>query len=226
MACGHPSADFFPVDGQLHDGVKYDWLHVIAIWDGGGAIFGTLLGGALGVWIGCRIVGIRFLSFADVAHRGCSSPRAIGRIGNYFNHELFGQPTDLPWGLEIESTNPAFPVGLPDGTLFQPMFAYEAILNVIGGVLILTLLFRAKLQWGRAFALYLIWYGVVRGVLEPFRLDPSEIVLGLRVNDWGAIAAVVLGLVILIVQARHVGREGTPYRPAGKWHGPGLRSTL
>jgi len=211
----HPT-DFFPIDAT------HTWLNVIAIWDGGGAIFGSLLFGGLGAWIGCRISGIRFLTFADAIVPGLLVAQALGRFGNYFNHEIFGLPTTLPWGLEIESTNPAFPAGLPDGTLFHPTFLYEIIWNLIGVGLILLIERRLKLQWGKTFSLYLIWYGVGRAWLEAIRLDPSEIVLGLRINDWGAIAAIALGLVILIVQSvRHTGREASPYRPGREWRPKG-----
>lgn len=206
----HPN-DFFPIDPA-------DPWAVVRIWDGGGAIFGALLFGGLGVWIGCRITGIRFLTFADALAPGLLLAQAAGRLGNWFNHELFGPPTDLPWGLEIEATNPAYPVGLPEGLTFHPMFLYELLWNVLGAIVLLLLARRFTLQWGRVFALYLVWYGIGRAILEIFRLDPSELILGVRSNDWGAIAAIVLGLVIFIVQTRrHPGLEPSPYRPGREW---------
>jgi prolipoprotein diacylglyceryl transferase len=140
--------------------------------------------------------------------------QAIGRFGNYFNRELFGTPTDLPWGLEIESTNPAFPIGLPAGTLFHPTFLYEALWNVLGAFVIIWAGRRFTLQWGRTFAVYLMWYGLGRVAIESIRLDPSESFLGIRVNVWAAIGAIVLGLVILFVQRRrHPGLEPDAYVP-------------
>ena len=109
------------------------------IWEGGNAIYGALIGGAVGVWIGCRMTGIRFWSFADALAPGLLVAQAAGRLGNWFNHELFGMPTDLPWGLEIESTNAAFPAGLAEGTLFHPTFLYEIIWNLAGAALIILL---------------------------------------------------------------------------------------
>ena len=209
----HPTDFFYP---------GADPWAVIRIWDGGGAIFGSIVFGALGVWIGCRISGLRFLTVADAIAPGLLLAQACGRIGNWFNHEIFGLPTTLPWGLEIESTNPAFPVGLPEGTLFHPTFLYEMIWNVIGAALLLFLGSRLHLQWGKVFALYLIWYGIGRAWLEAIRLDPSEILLGLRINDWGAIAAIAFGLAIWIVQSvRHPGREASPYRPGREWQPKG-----
>jgi len=191
------------------------------IWEGGNAIYGSLIGGAIGVFIGCRMTGIRFLSFADALAPGLLVAQATGRLGNWFNHELFGLPTDLPWGLEIESTNPAFPAGLPDGTLFHPTFLYEIVWNLAGAALIIFLERKINLRWGKAFAVYLIWYGIGRSFFESIRLDPSEMFLGIRANVWASFAAVVVGVVIFLVQRRrHTGDEPTPYVPGREWKGP------
>lgn len=190
---------------------------VWAIWEGGIAIFGALIGGAIGAYLGCRWTGIRFWSFADALAPGLLLAQAMGRFGNWFNHELFGLPTDLPWGLQIESTNPAFPAGLPDGTLFHPTFLYEVIWNTLGVLVLLWLGRRLRLQWGKLFACYLIWYGAGRIVWESIRIDPSEVFLGLRSNVWAAIIGVLVGLTILIVQTRrHPGQEPSPYTDGRK----------
>lgn len=198
-----------------------DLWRTLYIWEGGNAIFGSLLGGAVGAWIGCRMTGIRFWTFADALAPGMLVAQALGRLGNWFNHELFGLPTSLPWGLEIEQTNPAFPAGLPADTLFQPTFLYEIIWNLLGVLIILGLERRVRLHWGKAFALYLIWYGLGRSWLEAIRIDPSEIFFGVRTNIWAAWLAIVIGLVILIVQSRrHTGLEPGPYRPGREWVRP------
>lgn len=182
------------------------------IWDGGIAIFGALIGGAVGAWLGCRWTGIRFWSFADALAPGLLLAQAIGRFGNWFNHELFGQPTDLPWGLEISSDNPAFPPGLAEGTLFHPTFLYEVVWNTLGVVVLLWAGKRFVLQWGRLFGLYLVWYGAGRIVWESIRIDPSDIIFGIRTNVWAAIFAVALGVVIVIVQGRrHPSLEPSVY---------------
>lgn len=194
---------------------------VFAIWEGGNAIYGALIGGAIGVWIGCRMTGIRFLSFADALAPGLLVAQAAGRLGNWFNHELFGMPTDLPWGLEIESGNSAFPAGLADGTLFHPTFLYEIIWNLAGAALIILLERKINLRWGKAFAFYLIWYGLGRSFFEAIRVDPSELFLGIRVNVWASWAAVILGIVIYLVQRRrHTGDEPSPYVAGREWAGP------
>ena len=207
----HP-ADYF--------GAGSDPWEVIRIWNGGIAIFGALIGGAIGVVIGCRSTGLRFTTVADAIAPGLLIAQAMGRIGNYFNHELFGAPTTLPWGLEIEADNPAFPIGLPETTLFHPTFLYEAVWNLVGAALILFLDRYRHLQWGKALSLYLIWYGVGRSVWETIRVDPSEMLWGIRVNVWMAFIAIAIGIVIWIMQSRaHKGLEPSPFR-AGEEDGP------
>ncbi|WP_434969188.1 prolipoprotein diacylglyceryl transferase [Microbacterium sp. bgisy207] len=201
-----------------------DFWAVFRIWEGGIAIYGALIGGAVGAWLGCRWTGIRFWSFADALAPGLIIAQALGRLGNWFNHELFGLPTDLPWGLEIESTNPAFPPGLAPGTLFHPTFLYEMIWNLLGAAVLLWAGRRFALQWGRLFGLYLIWYSAGRIVWESIRIDPSEIYFGIRTNVWAAIFGVLIGLGIMIVQKRrHPGREPSPYVPGRE---PGAKGTV
>lgn len=198
----HP-ADYFA--GQ-------DIMRVFYVWEGGLAIFGALILGAAGAWIGCRVSGLRFTTLLDAIAPGLIVAQGIGRFGNYFNQELFGGPTDLPWGLSIDALNPAFPIGLPADTLFHPTFLYESLWNVAGAFVIVWVGRRFALQWGRTFGVYLIWYGAGRVAIESIRLDPSESFAGIRVNVWAALAAIVLGLVIIYVQGRrHPGIEPGAY---------------
>ena len=207
-------------DDYFYEGA--DLLRVLYVWEGGIAIFGSLIGGAVGAWIGCRFSGIRFWTFADAVAPALLLAQAFGRLGNWFNHELFGQPTDLPWGLEIETTNAAYPAGLPEGTLFHPTFLYEIIWNLVGFALILIVERKMRLQWGKVLGLYLVWYGLGRTVFESIRIDPSEVFLGLRSNVWAAILAVVVGIVIIVVQnKRHTGLEPSPYVAGRGWVKPG-----
>ncbi|WP_082305215.1 prolipoprotein diacylglyceryl transferase [Leucobacter japonicus] len=189
-------------------------LEIFAFWNGGIAIFGALIGGAIGVLIASRITGIRFWSFADALVPGLLIAQAVGRVGNYFNHELFGGPTTLPWGLEIESSNAAFPIGLPEGTLFHPTFIYEAIWNLLGVVVLLAIERKWRPRWGTFFALYLIWYGIGRSFTESLRVDPSLLFLGIRTNVLAALIAILVGLILFIVRRqRHVGIENSVYLP-------------
>ncbi len=214
------------------------------VWDGGLAIFGGLIGGAIGVTIGCRLTGLRFWAVADALAPALLVAQAFGRLGNWFNQELFGLPTDLPWGLVIDRPNPAIPTGIPDDALFHPTFLYEIIWNLVGFAVILLIEHSFVLRkstrfptrylpvwpvfarrdfwhWGKVLGLYLVWYGLGRSWLESIRLDPLDTFLGIRYNVWGALAAIVLGLVIIIAQTRrHPGVEPSVYVPGRVWISP------
>lgn len=208
----HPGDYFYP---------GADLLRTLYIWEGGIAIFGSLIGGAVGAYIGCRMTGIRFWTFADALAPGLLLAQAFGRLGNYFNKELYGLPTDLPWGLEIPASNPAFPIGLPSDTLFQPTFLYEILWNLLGVAVILWIGHRFNPQWGRLFGVYLIWYGAGRTVWETIRIDPSEYLFGIRANVWAAILAIVVGIAIIVIQSRrHVGGEPSAYVDGRAWTDP------
>jgi prolipoprotein diacylglyceryl transferase len=191
-----------------------DLLAVFRIWEGGLAIYGALILGSLGAYIGARSAGIKFTSYLDAVAPGVLLAQAIGRWGNYFNNELFGTPTDLPWGLEISSSNPTYPAGLPEGVLFHPTFLYESIWSLAGVALLLAADRRFNLRWGKMLGLYLVYYSIGRVWIEAIRIDPSEIVLGLRINIWSAIAGIAIGLAIIAIQSRrHPGQEPSVYKP-------------
>jgi prolipoprotein diacylglyceryl transferase len=190
----HPGDYFAPGD---------DLRNVFAIWDGGNAIYGAELGGALGLWVACRRAGFRFLSFADALAPALLVAQAIGRLGNWFNHELFGLPTTLPWGLQIEATNPKFPPGLPAGTLFHPLFLYEIVWDLLGALVIVLIERRGRMHRGDSIAAYFVWYGVGRAFLESIRIDPtSGGFLGVPDNDWASFVLIALGIVLLIALRR------------------------
>ena len=187
---------------------------VWAIWEGGIAIFGSLIGGTIGALIMCRRLNIKLTALLDALAPGLILAQACGRFGNWFNQELFGAPTTLPWGLEIDPSNANFPAGLPADTLFHPTFLYEVVWNSLGCLALLWLGRLLFFQWGRLFGMYLVWYGAGRVVWESIRLDPSFVVLGLRTNVWAAIGAVALGLAIIIIQKlRHREPEESPFIP-------------
>jgi prolipoprotein diacylglyceryl transferase len=186
-----------------------DLTKVFAVWEGGLAIFGALLLGSVGAFIGARTAGIKFLAFADAIAPGVLVAQAVGRIGNYFNNELFGLPTTLPWGLEISTSNPAYPAGLPAGVLFHPTFLYELIWNLMGFAVLIWLDRKFKLRWGQMFAAYLITYSIGRAFIESIRIDPSEIFFGLRTNVWSAIFGIAIGVALIVWSRRKNKQEET-----------------
>ncbi|MFM6978295.1 MAG: prolipoprotein diacylglyceryl transferase [Micrococcales bacterium] len=199
---------------SFYFGEGKDLSKIFAVWEGGLAIYGAIILGVVGAYIGARLAGVRFLSFADAIAPGVILAQAFGRLGNYFNQELFGTPTDLPWGLQIDSPNDALPVGLPDGTLFHPTFLYEIIWNLLGLALLLVIENRLKLRWGQAFGLYLVIYSIGRFWIEGLRIDPSDAFLGIRTNQWSAIIGLAVGAALIYwSRRRHPGAETSVYLP-------------
>lgn len=196
-------------------------LHVLYIWEGGLSILGGILIGALGAYFGCRRHGLRFWSFADALAPALLLAEAFARLGNWFNHELFGNPTSLPWGLQIESSNPAFPRGLPGDTTFLPIFLYALIWDLIGIAVILSLEKKLQLQWGKVLGCTLVWFGIGHTYFESVQVDPGFLILGVRSSVWTAIASIVIGLVLIVIQSRrHPGLEPSVYLPGREWTAP------
>lgn len=190
-----------------------DLLKIFYVWEGGLAIYGGLIFGTLGAYIGARHANLKLWSVADVLAPTVLLAQAIGRWGNYFNQELFGKPTDLPWAIEIDSPNPAIPDGWLTEQTFHPTFFYEFLWSVAGVVLLLVLERKLNLRWGRMFAAYLIYYSIGRFWIEDLRIDPSDVLFGLRTNQWSAIAGVVIGIAIIIwSRRRHPGIEQSVYK--------------
>lgn len=185
-----------------------DPVRAFAIWEGGLGIWGAVAFGALGAWIGCRRKGVRLTVFADALAPGLLVAQGIGRLGNWFNQELFGGPTDLPWGLAIDDAH--LPAGADPGTLFHPTFLYEMLWNFAAAALLVYLDRRFRLGHGRVFWLYVVLYTTGRLWIELLRIDPAETVLGLRLNVWTSVL-VGLGALIafVVVGRRHPGRETT-----------------
>ncbi len=195
------------------------------VWRGGLGIPGGILGGALGAWAFARRNGIRLPALADALAVGLPLAQAIGRLGNWFNQELYGRATTLPWGLEID---PEFrPVGSPGVGTYHPTFLYEALWNVGVAALVAVADRRFRLGHGRAFALYLAGYAVGRSWVEALRIDPANTLGGLRINNWTALVAFVGAVVYLVLSRRlRPGREDpatVQRRPAGD-PGPGAGS--
>ena len=167
------------------------------IWQGGLGIPGGLIAGiTVGAWQAKRR-GIRPAVAVTFGVPAIALAQAIGRWGNWWNQELFGKPTDLPWALEIDAEH--LPPGYAPGTTFHPTFLYESIWNLLLCGLLLWVQKRYQLAAGRLLGVYLIGYGIGRFWIEGLRIDPSHEVGGLRWNQWVALAAIAAGAIYLLL---------------------------
>ncbi|WP_433282277.1 prolipoprotein diacylglyceryl transferase [Micromonospora sp. CA-244673] len=213
---------YFGADGQP--------LKAFAIWEGGLGIWGAVAGGAVGAWFAARQLGIPFAVVADALAPGLPLAQAIGRFGNWFNNELYGGRTSLPWGLEVHVMDPDNPghalrddAGNPvlQPGLYHPTFLYEALWNIGVAALVVILDRKLRLGRGRAFALYVMGYTAGRFWIELMRTDEANHILGLRLNVWTA-ALVFLGALVYFVRVRGprqylipVAGPAAPVPPAG-----------
>jgi prolipoprotein diacylglyceryl transferase len=175
------------------------------VWEGGLGIWGAIALGALGAYIGCRRQGVRFLDFVDAAAPGILVAQAMGRFGNYFNNEIHGSPTDLPWGLKVYEWDQAAGHAVLDANgnpvvlgVFHPTFLYEAIFCLLLAGLLIWLDRRHDFRRGQIFALYVAGYPIGRGVVEFMRTDDANHILGLRVNSWVSILVFLLGVFLYV----------------------------
>lgn len=192
---------FFGPDG--------DCAEMFRIWNGGLGIWGGVLFGALAAWAWCRHKHYPMALLADAIAPGLLVAQAVGRLGNWFNQELYGAPTTLPWGLKLNMEGTAIGhseqcydgATCPSGTLFHPTFLYEMIWNLIGAAIIVYIGSKAmkKLKAGSLFAVYIMWYTLGRTWIESLRIDYAHEFLGVRINVWVSMAVFVLGAVSFIV---------------------------
>ncbi|MFE7777408.1 prolipoprotein diacylglyceryl transferase [Streptomyces sp. NPDC057445] len=189
-------------DYQLYFSEGENWVDAFKIWEGGLGIWGAIALGAVGAWIGCRRRGIPLPAYADAIAPGIALAQAIGRWGNWFNQELYGKPTDLPWALKIaEGTN-------REAGLYHPTFLYESLWCIGVALLVIWADRRFKLGHGRAFALYVAAYCAGRGWIEYMRVDEAHHFLGLRLNVWTSIVVFALAVAYIVISARlRPGRE-------------------
>ncbi|RZT85249.1 prolipoprotein diacylglyceryl transferase [Pseudonocardia sediminis] len=199
------------VGGRLYH-VATDWptyfgpggqpLDALKIWNGGLGIWGAIALGGVGAWIACRRRGLPLPIFADAVAPGIVAAQAIGRLGNWFNQELYGAPTTLPWGLEIyRRVDPATGAEDPLGgvaldptpiAVVTPTFLYELLWNLVVAAIVVWADRRFRLGHGRAFAVYVAGYTLGRFFIELMRTDPATRVFGdIRIN------VVVSGVVFL-----------------------------
>lgn len=191
---------------QAYFGAGGHPLDALKIWQGGLGIWGAVALGAVGAWIGCRRAGVPFTLFADAAAPGVAVAQAAGRVGNWFNNELYGRRTDLPWGLQIHEWDASRgqavrdaagnPVLLP-GT-YHPTFLYESLWLLVVATAVVLLDRRFRLDHGRSFALYVLLYTVGRFWVETLRIDPANLIFGHRVNEWVSLGVGLLALVTFV----------------------------
>ncbi|MFG1680253.1 prolipoprotein diacylglyceryl transferase [Nonomuraea sp. NPDC049269] len=202
-----PAVIFGLIGGRLYH-VITDWqtyfgaraikpaYKALFIWEGGLGIWGAIALGGVGVWLACRKRGLSLSAVADTVAPGIAFAQAIGRWGNWFNQELYGGPTTLPWGLEIDQMHGGEP-----GVLYHPTFLYESIWDLLLGFALLWAGKRFALHHGRLFALYVAGYTLGRFWIEGLRIDPvggvdhAVTFLSLRLNQWTSIVVFIGALI-------------------------------
>jgi prolipoprotein diacylglyceryl transferase len=180
-------------------------LRAFAIWEGGLGIWGAIALGGVGAWIACRRRGIPLPAFADAVAPGLLVAQAIGRLGNWFNNELYGSRTDLPWALRIYEWSGGSAVVGPDGQsvvlgTFHPTFLYELLWDLAAAGLVIWADRRFRLGHGRAFALYVATYCAGRLWIELLRTDPAETFFGIRLNVFTSIVVGLLAVAYFVWQ--------------------------
>jgi prolipoprotein diacylglyceryl transferase len=176
------------------------WFDVVKIWQGGLGVWGGVAGGAIAGVIVARRRGLNLPVLFDVAAPVIPLAQAIGRFGNWFNQELFGRPTDLPWALRIDPSHR--PADYVEHPTFHPTFLYESLWNLTVVGIVLLVERRLRLRTGRLFAVYVAAYTFGRFWIEMLRIDPANRIAGLRVNDWVSVLLFACAVGVLVVSGR------------------------
>jgi prolipoprotein diacylglyceryl transferase len=186
--------------------VPHNWWGWLAVWQGGLGIWGGIVGGVIGGVIPLRRARVSITRFMDATAPGLLVAQAIGRVGNYFNQELFGGPTSLPWGLQI---GPAHrPAGYLAYATFQPTFLYELVWDLALAGALVWLIHHRRIRPPGIFALYVAGYSAFRIFEELLRVDPAHHILGERLNFWVASLLALAGAV-WFVRTQERGAQGT-----------------
>ncbi|NBP86809.1 MAG: prolipoprotein diacylglyceryl transferase, partial [Mycobacteriaceae bacterium] len=210
VVCGVIGARVYHVVTDYQNFTHGRWLDAFKIWQGGLSIWGAVLGGAVGLVIVTRRRHASALGIADCVVPGLFLAQAIGRWGNWFNQELFGRPTTLPWGLQIDPAHR--PAGYAHSATFHPTFLYESIYCLLGAVVLFAVDARLRPKRGQLMALYVVLYTFGRFFFENLRIDRAHVVLGMRINAWVSVVGFVGGLVWFWWLGRHGGDGRAPLR--------------
>lgn len=176
------------------------WGDAVEIWEGGLGIWGAVAGGALAAWLVTRRRGLDFGVLADAVAPALPVAQAIGRLGNWFNQELFGRPTDLPWGLAIDPDHR--PARFADRETFHPTFLYEGLWNLALAAALVWAGQRWRLRPGQLFALYVAGYTAGRLWIELLRVDPASLVFGVRVNVLTSVVVLTGAAAVFVTRRR------------------------
>lgn len=182
------------------------WQGMWEVWKGGLGIWGGILFGALAGAVVIRRAGASVPKFLDVTAPGLLLAQGIGRIGNWWNQELYGKPTKLPWGLEISPDHR--PLAYFQSATFHPTFLYELIWDLIGVLVLLWIARRFTIRPPGLFALYVAWYCFGRFFEELLRIDPAHHIAGLRLNAWVSIILFVASIAYFIWRQRRAPERG------------------
>jgi prolipoprotein diacylglyceryl transferase len=172
--------------------VPDEWWGVFAVWEGGLGVWGGIFLGTVAGAVVVHQAGHSVFRFMDAVAPGLLLAQAVGRWGNWFNQELFGKPTDLPWGLEIDLQHR--PLGYLDDATFQPVFLYEFTWNLIGVIVLLLLDRVVRFRPPALFALYVAWYTAFRTFEETLRIDPAHEYFGQRLNFYVSVVLFALSI--------------------------------
>ena len=180
-------------------------IDALRIWEGGLGIWGAISLGAVGAYLYFRThkTSLNFRQLLDSLAPGVVVAQAIGRVGNYFNQEVFGKPTELPWGLEIDLANR--PNGFESYSTFHPTFLYELLWCLVVAVLLIKLpgfLKQITSKQGDVFALYILGYTAGRVWIETLRIDEANLILGLRLNIWVSFIVLITTSAYLVASKR------------------------
>lgn len=184
-------------DYELYFKPGRDWIDIFRVWDGGIGMPGAVMAGVLGAWLGCRRAGVRFGPVAGAAAPAAAIGQAIGRWGNWFNQELYGRPSSLPWAVEIDPAHRVIP--FENYATFQPAFLYESLWDLALGLALIWAAGRFRLTGDRVLALYAAGYATGSFVVQSLRIDFAHHLLGLRTDQWAMIAVWIAALGYLIM---------------------------